>query len=287
MSWLLEPEKWSALGRRLIQIGEFGLDTETYDQPDKTSPQHRAKVHCWSIGVLTRTKSPRGYNVATGVVLPVEALDNLEIREALANPRVKKWAHNAPHDYHSISNRGVEIAGMEDTLQWARVTVPGMRNYGLKQMEHWALGKDDRPEFRDVVSYRGIAVRSTWRKAKRCSCGKDSCRAKGTSEWFDAETGLWKYHEKEEYRIETIHERELVLEYPVTAFVPGAVLQPLEWLPKKRKDGSMTPRPGWWKGVPIDRLSAWEAYSAADAISGIELVSWLRTRPKRPVPFPW
>lgn len=270
MTWLARPEQWTALGQRLQTIGEFALDTETYDQPDKTSPQHRAKVHCWSIGVLTKQRHPRGYSIATGVVLPAEALLDSALRDALANPAVHKWAHNAPHDYHSLVNMGLEVNGLEDTLQWLRVAVPGMKQYGLKQASQWALGKLPRPGFKEVTGYTATVTRSTWRKTKKCSCGKQPCRAKGTSDWFDQTIGWWRKHERVESKIETVHQREELQFYPVTAFVPGAELQPLVW-----------------HGTTTDRMVAWEAYSLEDSVDDMELVSWLRSRPARVVPSPW
>lgn len=270
MTWLARPEQWAALGQRLQTIGEFALDTETYRQPDKTSPQHRAKVHCWSVGVLTRQRHPRGYNVATGVVLPAAALDTPELRKALANPTIRKWAHNAPHDYHSITNMGVEVNGLEDTLQWARVAVPGIAHYNLKAMSQWALGKPPRPTFKEVTAYQTIVARSTWKRDKTCTCGKKPCRAKSTSDWFDPAIGWWRMHERVETRVETVHQREVTAHYEVPQFVPGADLQPLVW-----------------GGTTINRMVAWEAYSLEDALDGAELVSWLRSRPARVVPSPW
>ena len=190
MTWLALPEQWSALGRRLQTIGEFALDTETYDQPDRTSPQHRAKVHCWSVAVSTKKRSPRGHFLATGMVLPVGALYDAEIQRALGDPAVRKWAHNAPHDYHSIVNMGVPVEGLEDTLQYLRVAVPGMPQYGLKAVRQWALGKQPRPGFKEVTSYQTVLARSTFRKSKSCVCGRSPCRAKGTSDWFDPALGL-------------------------------------------------------------------------------------------------
>lgn len=270
MTWLARPEQWTALGQRLQTIGEFALDTETYGQPDKTSPQHRAKVHCWSVGLLTKKRHPRGYSIATGVVLPAEALDNGTLRDALANPSIRKWAHNAPHDYHSIVNMGVEVNGLQDTLQWARVAIPGMTAYGLKAMSQWALGKPPRPSFKEVTGHTVVVKRSTFKKDKQCVCGKRPCRAKSTSDWFDPSIGWWRLHERQETRIETVHEREEVQLYPVTDFVPGAVMDPMVW-----------------HGQTIDRMVAWENYSLEDAIDGMELVSWLRNRPVRIVPTPW
>lgn len=270
MPWLLEPAKWDALGRRLIQIGEFGTDSETCGQPDKTSPQHRARVHCWSVAVLTGRKSPRGYNLAQGVVLPAEALASPALRDAFANPDVRKWAHNAPHDYHAFVNEGLEVNNMEDTLQWLRVAVPGVGKYGLKDAAQWALGKPERPDFTDMMSYRDTVVRYTRRKEKSCVCGKRPCRAKATSDWFDPHLGWWRLHERVETVVETPHTKEVTLKYPVTAFVPGAQLLPLVW-----------------KGKELDRSAAWEEYSLADAVDDIELVSWLRSRPSRAVAYPW
>lgn len=270
MAWLTDPAKWADLGRKLVSIGEFGVDTETYGQPEKTSPAYRAKVHCWSIGVLTSTAHPRGYRTAVGVVLPFEALLCPELQEALSNPSVVKWAHNSPHDYHSLSNCGVLVRNMQDTLQWARVAVPGMRDYGLKDMEVWALGKKERPSFIDVVSYPSTQQRSTFRKEKFCKCGEKPCRARATSQWWDTGAGYWEYHDRLERTIETVHMKDVVLRYDVTQFVPGAELLPLEW-----------------RGQTVDRMTAWEAYSLADAVSGIELVDWLRRRPVRTINYPW
>lgn len=270
MTWLALPEQWTKLGERLQTIGEFALDTETYDQPDRTSPQHRAKVHCWSIGVLTKQRHPRGYSIATGAVLPVEALGNGALRAALANPAIRKWAHNAPHDYHSLMNMGVDVVGLEDTLQWLRVAVPGLGAYGLKAASQWALGKAARPSFKDVTSYQTVVQRSSFKKDKTCTCGKKPCRAKSTSDWFDPALGWWRNHERVETRIETVHSKEITAQYAVTDFVPGAALQPLAF-----------------GGLVLDRMTVWEAYSLEDSIDDMELVSWLRNRPVKIVPTPW
>jgi hypothetical protein len=270
MTWLALPEQWTKLGERLQTIGEFALDTETHGQPDKTSPQHRAIVHCWSVAVLTKQRHPRGYSIATGTVLPAAALDNAAIRAALANPNIRKWAHNAPHDYHAITNRGVEVVGMEDTLQWLRVAVPGMQAYGLKAASQWALGKPQRPNFQEVTGYQAVVSRSTFKKARRCVCGKKSCRAKSSSEWFDPAIGWWRHHDREDYKIETVHEKEVTLHYEVTDFFPGAELKPLVW-----------------HGQEIDRMKAWEDYSLEDSLDDMELVSWLRHRPVKLIHSPW
>lgn len=256
--WLDQPEQWDKLALALRKAGEFGIDTETYGQPDRTSPQHRARVWCWSIGVLGPDRSPRGYRVAHGRVLPVAALEHPALRDVLADPAVRKWAHNSPHDYHSISNMGVDIAGLEDTLQWARVAVPGMAGYGLKEMEQWALGKPARETFLQVVTRPVEVVRVTYRKEKACVCGKKPCRARGASEWFDAELGWYRLHERVEVKVATEHRRMVDQRWAVTDFAPGH-----------------------------ERWDRWLAYSLADAVSGMEIVDWLRSRRYPTRKYPW
>src|SRR5690606_26186619 len=106
--------------------------------------------------------------------LPRAALDHPGLRAVLADVRVRKWAHNAPHDRHALENEGVEVRGLEDSLQWARVAVPGMggagRDYGLKAMERWALGYPDRPTFLDMVSYDQVVVNARRRRERGCIC---------------------------------------------------------------------------------------------------------------------
>lgn len=256
--WIDDPAKWPVLADRLRAAGEFGIDTETYGQPDKTSPQHRAKVHCWSVGLLTNQRSPRGYSKAVGVVLPAAALECAELLAVLADPSVRKWAHNAPHDYHSLRNMGVGIEGLEDTLQWARVALPGMLDYGLKGMERWALGKPERDTFLQVVTHPVEVVRVTTRKERRCVCGKVPCRARSTSEWWDQKLGWFRLHEREDVVIPTEHKRMVDVRWDVTDFVPGH-----------------------------ERWLQWLAYSLADAVSGIEIVSYLRSRKPAKVRYPW
>lgn len=268
--WLDKPEQWVALADALRKAGEFGFDTETYGQPDKTSPQYRARVHCWSVGVLTAGTSPRGFRHAVGRVLPVAAMEAGPLREVLEDPSIRKYAHNAPHDYHATRNHGVAIAGLEDSLQWLRVAVPGMRDYGLKGAEQWALGYGPRPEFWDMMKYMGTVtkVRSRWERA--CICGKRPCHAKGISEWWDEEKGWWSLHTRVEWRVFSPYEVEKEMRLQVTDFVPGAVLPPLHW-----------------NGKVLDRLAEWWNYSAADAVHGIELIDWVRNRKPRELKYPW
>lgn len=256
--WLDKPEQWDRLADALVRAGEFGIDTETYGQPDRTSPQHRARVHCWSVGLLTSRRSPRGYRIGTGVVLPHAALASAALRDVLRSRSVRLWAHNAPHDYHALTNEGVEVVGLEDSLQWARVAVPGMGDYGLKGMEQWALGKPVRPTFLQMVTHPVEVTRTTFRKEKRCVCGKVPCRARATSEWWEQTLGWFRPHERQEVSLPTEHSRVVDQRWAVTDFVPGH-----------------------------ERWEQWLAYSLADAVSGIELVDWLRNRRNPVRRYPW
>lgn len=256
--WLDKPEQWERLADALVRAGEFGIDTETYGQPDRTSPQHRARVHVWSVGVLTARQNPRGYRQASGFVLPVAALSHPAIVGVLGEARIRKWAHNAPHDFHALTNHGLLVAGMGDTLQWARVAAPGLGDYGLKGMEQWALGKPPRPSFIDIVSHETEVVRITYRKEKRCICGKVPCRARSASEWWDQQLGWFRPHTREVVSLPTEHRRMVTVRWDVTDFVPGH-----------------------------ERWAEWLAYSLADAVSGIEIVDWLRRRRTRQYRYPW
>ncbi len=280
--WLERPEQWDKLAEYLRKAGEFGYDTETYGQPDKTSPQHRARIHCWSVGILTNVWSPRGFRRAVGRVLPRDALQHPSIRDVFGDPSIRLWAHNAPHDRHSTENEGVEVRGLEDSLQWARVALPGRKDYGLKDMERWALGYESRPSFLEMVSYDATVVHQRPRVVRACVCGKDPCRARSTSEWCDV-NGNWQPHTRIDRTVYTPVERIEHRRYAVTDFVPGAEMVPLTWTATKDKP---TP-PVWWQGKPIDRLAAWWDYSLFDAVRGMELVDYLRGLKPAKVEYPW
>jgi hypothetical protein len=280
--YLERPDQWDKLAEHLRNAGEFGFDTETYGQPDKTSPQHRARVHCWSVGVLTGAPGPRGYRRAVGRVLPAAALTHPSMRLVMGDAAIRKWAHNAPHDRHATENEGVEVRGLEDSLQYLRVACPGRRDYGLKAAEQWALGYESRPTFMDMVSYVSRVVNARRVRERGCVCGAQPCRARSTADWLDTD-GVWRDHTRVQWLRFVPVERDVPARYDVTAFVPGAPLAPLVWVKTKDKP---TP-PVWWHGVPLDRWTEWLKYSLADAVRGIELVDWVRgLKPARLV-YPW
>jgi hypothetical protein len=267
--WLERPEQWDKLAEHLRAAGEFGYDTETYGQPDKTSPQHRARVHCWSVGILSGPTGPRGYRRAVGRVLPARALAFPAIAAVLADRGIRKWAHNAPHDRHATENEGVEIRGLEDTLQSLRVLCPGRLDYGLKATESWALGYPSRPSFMDMVCYERDVVHARRRREKGCICGATPCRARSTADFCDVD-GVWRPHTRVAWSVFTPIKRKEAARYEVTDFVPGAHLAPLVW-----------------QGKTLDRLTEWWSYSLADAVRGMELVDWMRGQKPAKLVYPW
>lgn len=267
--FLSNPDKWPILAHRLTQAGEFGFDTETYNQSDKTSPQHRARVHCWSVGVLTGDVTYKGFRRAVGVVLPRAAMDCPDIRAVFSNSLITKWAHNAPHDYHATVNEGLEVNGMQDSLQWSRVACPGLLGYGLKDIEMRDLGYPPRPSFKDMIVHPITVVKATRKIMRGCICGTTPCKQRSNKMFID-DLGNWRHHTRVSFRKFTPSKREIEGRYAVTDFVPGANLDPLIW-------GTDS----------YDRLQSWWDYSLADAVRGMSVVDWLRRNQEKTIVFPW
>lgn len=252
MTWITDPAKWDRLADKLANPAAWplGVDSETFGQPDRTSPQWRARVHCWSLGVRTDQRNPRGYRVAQGVVLPRAALDHPGLRSLLERADVPKLAHNAPHDYHSFCNEGVDVRGMEDTLQWARVALPSLWcGYGLKDLEVHILGKPARPSFKGVTRLEYIKATVKRHKERACVCGDIPCRAKQTSEWWDPGQGWFRPHTRVTWRRFSVEHRPAERQRDVTEMGEGC--------------------PGW---------AEWVAYSLADAVGVLELADYLSNR---------
>lgn len=267
--YLDNSEKWSILASRLESAGEFGFDTETYNQPDKTSPQWRCRIHCWSVGVLTGNVNVKGFRESVGVVLPRLALDNPDIRRVFANPLIAKWAHNAPHDYHAGVNEGLEINGLQDSLQWFRVAVPGINGYGLKDIEVNILGYQPRPSFLEMIKHDVDVVHATRKIMKGCVCGTTPCHARSTKQFIN-DMGVYTYHTRVTYKRFTPSKKQVEERYAVTDFTPTSVLDPLIW-----------------NNQHYDRWQSWLDYSLADAVRGMSAVDWLRRRQERTIKYPW
>jgi hypothetical protein len=269
VKYLDDPAKWPVLADKLRQAKEFGFDTETYGQEQKQSPQHRCRIHCWSVAWLAGPVTSRGFRRAMGVVLPRIALDSPHLREVFADRSIAKWAHNAPHDIHSTRNEGIEINGCQDSLQWYRVAFPGMKGYGLKQIAQWALGYNERPTFKDMIIYQDEVIKARGKNEKGCICGAKPCHQRGTKEFLD-DDGLYKFHKRVEWRRFTPIHKMVESKYSVTDFSPERVLQPLVW-----------------RGITYDRFRAWLNYSVEDAIQGIEAVDFIRRHKYKEIKYPW
>lgn len=271
VKYLDNPDKWPVLASRLRAAGEFGTDTETYGQPNKTSPQFRTKIHCWSVAVLTKQDSGKGYRKAVGVVLPAEALSCPDLVEVLEDKTIAKWAHNAPHDIHSFYNHGIKIANCNDSLQWLRVVCPGQRNYGLKPWSIWGLGYGARPTYKELVTYKKTIIQAKRKIEKGCICGTTPCRKRSNTEWLSG-SGIYLPHTRVTWRRFTPTAKVVDATYEITQFVPGASLEPF-----------------LWGGRSVDRLTAWWEYSLEDSVQGIEGVDWIRNmvnKQQKPR-YPW
>jgi hypothetical protein len=269
VKYLDDPAKWPVLAEKLAKAGEFGYDSETYGQEDRESPQHRARVHCWSVGWLTEKQSGRGYRSAVGVVLPYCAFDSPEIRAIFSNPLITKWAHNAPHDWHAAANMGIEINGLQDSLQWFRVAFPGMQGYGLKAIAKWALGYKDRPSFIEMMTHKGIETKVTRKREKGCICGNKPCHQRSNKE-FLSNDGVYKLHRRVEWSRFTCVSKVVDVRYKVTDFTKDAILDPLIW-----------------NNSEYSRWEQWLEYAVEDAIQCIEAIDWLRNKSKPKIEYPW
>ena len=256
--WLPDPGQWSRaadLVRASAAAGDpVGWDSETFGHAVReTTAPHRARVHVWSLGVLTSARHPRGHRVASGAVFPVEAMLSGPLREVLEDPAVTKVAWNAPHDVHAAGNHGVTVRSAVDGLQRLRVQRPDLPRHGLKSVCH-LVGRS-LTKFEDVLR----APQEVWVPGVVCACdvpdhvwwtepqrvrpGPDLCPLKGRG-----------------------HPRARVL-------VPGVrdVVQPLE---------SVVPGHALFPGLV--------AYAAEDSVTAVELWDWMERQPDRaPAPMPW
>jgi hypothetical protein len=170
--YLSSREEWLRLHDHLmLQHPNVGLDTEGEGFKDVGAK----RVTVWSIAGLNGKVSPRGYSLATGYVLPAEALR--DFRPLLESPSVTKWLHNAPADTRSIHDTtSIVLQAARCTLQYSRVAMPGMQGYGLKALSYGVLGKPYRPGFASVMGYDDKVVTEKVIEDKSCACGEAKCR---------------------------------------------------------------------------------------------------------------
>lgn len=177
--YLSREDQWEAVVRAVRKAGLCGLDTETYGHDiTETGAPHRAKIHVWSLGIRTSVLHPRGYHVASSVVLPAAALGFRPLVDLLEDPGVTKVLHNKPHDRHGLANHGVGLAGGIDTLPLARVVLaqdPTFTSFDLKTLGRRLLGRTPR-SFEDVTGERATEWRARKSEHWACTCGVEGCR---------------------------------------------------------------------------------------------------------------
>lgn len=169
--YLGKPDEWRRLCAYLLTQAEVGLDTEGEGFKDAGA----STVTVWSVAGFNNKSSPRGYRLATGYVLPAEALETF--RPLLESQTVVKYCHNAPADTRAIHDTaGIVINKCHCTLQYARVALPGLDSYGLKPLACSVLGKGYRPGFAEVMGYDEVVRTEKAIPSKSCACGAEKCR---------------------------------------------------------------------------------------------------------------
>jgi hypothetical protein len=180
--YLATEREWVRCAERISTESAIGLDSEFtgVDFGQGQSCVNRAKIHVWSIGILTNQLHPRGYKTAVGCVLPAIAIPTF--RGILENPSIVKAIHNAPVDVHAFYNAGVDVVGVVNTLSLGRWALPGRQRYNLDDVctDCLGAGKADsfdslfkRTKYIDVTKTKNIEHR-------RClTCGEPGVEANG------------------------------------------------------------------------------------------------------------
>jgi hypothetical protein len=256
-NYLDSPEQWDILAAVLRLAGRVGLDTEFYGlDVRKESCVGRARVHVWSVAVRAAKRSPLGFHIARGWVLPVEALNHASLKAVLENEAITKYVHNQPVDDHAIHNHGVDLVGCTDTLNLARWMWPWLTTaggFGLKNLMVMKLRRNPVCEYVDVVNdVRTITVTKQKKATKTvCSCGAAGCKKR------KPEPDRRHDKSKVEVLTETIEEKQERYQHPLESIVPG--------------------HPRWELLVK---------YAAEDAVAALEAAE-LMEKQKAPAPFPY
>lgn len=261
MRYLATPAEWDWAAEAVTRAGLCGGDSETYGHNVREStPTHRARVHVWSLALLSPTRHPRGHRVAVGVVLPVAALTHPPLVRVLEDPGIVKVFHNAAHDLHSIANHGVRVAGWRCSLARARVMFPAERSWGLKELARTWLGRE-MATFESVLQVPRLVPVVVRRRL--CVCGADD----GVS-W---DPGILRMgsrcNKRSRAHVKTEETRDALVER-------GTTLLPLEEV--------VPGHDRWGRLVP---------YAGEDAVAALELwdlMDWMETHRARYVPpVPW
>jgi hypothetical protein len=173
--YLDSPGKWKRLVDYIYgDSNPIGLDSEfvgvDFDAGDNCVG--RAKLDVYSIAVFTGELHPRGYERATGYVLPRESLECF--KELLEDESIKKAAHNSTVDVHTFYNDGVDVRGVIDTLHLCRFAFPGRFKYGLDILSREFLDESKFMSFHELTAVPAFVTKQI--KIKKCECGEDGCR---------------------------------------------------------------------------------------------------------------
>lgn len=233
--------------RRVIETckraGLVGFDTETFGHDVETSTTPwRAKVHVWSLAVLTSSLHPRGFQRAKGVVLPVHALDCRVVRDFLEDSNVRKVAHNAPHDVHAVGNHGINVRGWVDSLPRARMVFPDAGKFGLKSLCK-LVGRELTPYEKVLTMDVDVPF-----AARRCPCGVDKCSRRSKGHGKADVTVLRRLPRLQP--LETVVPGHPLWEGLVSYAEEDAVTALELWGLMDKKDSGRPPDPGWspeWK----------------------------------------
>lgn len=180
MSYISDPADWPRVAARVARAGICGLDSEFYNVDlRRENCIGRSKIHVWSIAVRSGRMGARGFERATGVTLPVAALECPEIRAVLENPDVIKCIHNLPVDAHSFKNHGITIQGGINTLSLARWMRPDLPEFGLKFLMP-IIGRKPVGDFSELFRRPRVVTKFKTVVEKGCECMVDKCRKRST-----------------------------------------------------------------------------------------------------------
>lgn len=193
--WAATWADWTRAARVCREAGICGLDSEFHGVDLKQrSPAGLAIVDVWSLAVGNGGTHPRGYETCDGLVLPAEALAHPDIRDLLEDPEVVKVAHNARAEFHALGAAGVNLAGVEDSLELARWVLPervvepdAFRLKGLARL----LGLTPLGAFRELFSEPNVVTVHRHRKYRACECGATPCRRRGAGHARSDRVLLW------------------------------------------------------------------------------------------------
>lgn len=241
------------LDEALITLAPYkvtGLDTEFYGcDITEQSPAYRAQCHVLSLAAPTGARLPRGFTEASSFVISGDLLAHRGLKDWLEDPGVIKAVHNLPVDHHCLRNRGIKLAGGENTLEMARWWWPERakrRGFDLGSLGEDILGVGKTESFTDLLGFDAMEPRERTVTKRRCACGALGCRKR---------SGGHEYKTDEQVTEQYLAKVRAII--PLTELKPGHEL--------------------WARYL---------AYAAQDAVLALWLYE-LMMRDNRERPYPW